>query len=102
MQQKERVCEKIRQKAVTSLLYEVSATPKPGLVDRLNQGAHKDMNFFSFMASSVALSPFFYLCALRGAESNDIDLDKLFNDLRPIGIEAENAMYLATGGCEHA
>lgn len=101
MLNKAELCETIRYNAVTSLLYEVSATPKPGLVDRLNQGAHSDMNFFSFMASSTALSPYFYKCAEKGAEfsesrSNKPDL--LFENLRPLGLAAENTMYQATGG----
>ncbi len=97
----EELCEKIRYKAVTSLLYEVSATPKPGLVDRLNQGSHRDMDFFSFIASAAALSPYFYQCAKIGAEfpntkSNKPDM--LIKNLRPTGLCAEQAMYRATGG----
>jgi len=96
--QKNELCEMIRRNAVTSLLYEVSATPKPGLVDRLNQGAHKDMDFFSFMASSAALSPYFYQCAIKGAEFHENNLEILFVSLRPLGLAAEKAMYQATGG----
>lgn len=97
---KDELCDTIRRNAVTSLLYEVSATPKPGLVDRLNQGAHKDMDFFSFMASSAALSPFFYQCALKGTEfkENNLRLGILFEALRPVGLVAEKAMLMATGG----
>ena len=43
--------------AVQSLLYEVSVTPKPGLVDRENSGSHRDMDFFSFLRSSAVLEP---------------------------------------------
>ncbi len=31
--------------ALEAMLVEVSVTPKPGLVDRNNSGAHRDMNF---------------------------------------------------------
>lgn len=41
--------------AEKSLFYEVLATPKAGLVDRLDQGAHTDMNIYSFVDSSLAL-----------------------------------------------
>ena len=34
--------------AIKSLLYEVTASPKPGLVDRFNSGAHRDMDIFTF------------------------------------------------------
>lgn len=96
--QKDELCEMIRRKAVTSLLYEVSATPKPGLVDRLNQGAHTDMDFFSFMSSSAALSPYFYKCSLMGAEFQGGNPEVLFENLRSVGLAAENAMFAATGG----
>ena len=41
--------------AEKSLFYEALATPKAGLVDRLDQGAHTDMNIYSFVDSSLAL-----------------------------------------------
>lgn len=41
--------------AVKSLLYEVCTTPKPGLLDRRNSGSHRDMDLFTFMASSADL-----------------------------------------------
>ena len=40
--------------AVRALLYEVTTTPKPGLVDRRNSGSHKDMDVFTFMDSAAA------------------------------------------------
>lgn len=92
------LCETIGQYAVMSLLYEVSATPKPGLVDRFNQGAHKDMDFFSFVASSAALSSYFIKCALQGADFQGDNPRHLFNSLRPLGLKAEKAMFKATGG----
>ena len=53
--------------AVEAMLYEVSATPKPGLVDRSNSGAHHDMDFFTFMSSAAALRGYFDECAAIGA-----------------------------------
>jgi triphosphoribosyl-dephospho-CoA synthase len=86
----------ISQKALQALLYEVSASPKPGLVDRLNQGAHKDMDFFTFMASSAALNHYFHHCAIEGINYAGKDPKQLFQVLRSIGIEAEKAMFAAT------
>lgn len=43
--------------AEKSLFYEALATPKAGLVDRLDTGAHSDMNIYSFVDSSLALGP---------------------------------------------
>ena len=45
--------------AVKSLLYELNLTPKPGLVDCHNNGAHNDMDFYTFLDSILSLSPFF-------------------------------------------
>lgn len=84
--------------AVEAMLYEVSATPKPGLVDRSNSGAHKDMNFFSFLSSSAALQQFFYQCAQKGTEFDSLDTIELLRQIRGVGIEAEKKMYQATGG----
>ena len=49
-----------------SLLLEVSATPKPGLVDRLGSGAHTDMDFSTFLASAAAIAPYLTACAQAG------------------------------------
>ncbi|MDK2809969.1 MAG: triphosphoribosyl-dephospho-CoA synthase [Petroclostridium sp.] len=92
------ICEQISQYAVESLLYEVSATPKPGLVDRRNAGAHKDMDYFTFMSSTAALAHYFYKSAVLGAEAAQKDPADLFNNLRALGIEAEKRMFEATGG----
>ena len=60
---------KIARLACQALLYEVAATPKPGLVDRANSGSHKDMDFFTFQASAAALWPYFETCARIGMDS---------------------------------
>ena len=52
--------------ACQALLYEVAATPKPGLVDRENSGSHRDMDFFTFQASAAALYPYFAQCTRIG------------------------------------
>ena len=92
------ICETIAKYALQSLLYEVSATPKPGLVDRCNQGAHQDMDFFTFMSSSAALPFYFFRCALKGLEYAAGNPVELFKELRPLGMEAEKNMLKATGG----
>lgn len=47
--------EELRLKALKAMLREVSASPKPGLVDRENNGSHQDMDFYLFTDSSVRL-----------------------------------------------
>jgi triphosphoribosyl-dephospho-CoA synthase len=76
----------------------VTASPKPGLVDRFNQGAHTDMDFFTFMDSSAALSNYFYDCAAEGAKHADRNPEGLFQALRALGIAAEKGMFEATKG----
>ncbi|MFA6934147.1 MAG: triphosphoribosyl-dephospho-CoA synthase [Sphaerochaetaceae bacterium] len=82
--------------AVKALLYEVTATPKPGLVDRNNNGSHKDMDFFTFMGSSAVLCPYFksaFLTGLGSASPADS-----FVRLRELGKEAERQMFYETKG----
>jgi triphosphoribosyl-dephospho-CoA synthase len=40
-----------------ALLTEVRLTPKPGLVDIRNAGAHRDMDLASFEASTAVVAP---------------------------------------------
>jgi triphosphoribosyl-dephospho-CoA synthase len=84
--------------AQRAILYEVSTTPKPGLVDRDNCGAHKDMDFFTFMASSSALYKGLFECAMEGLNFEEEDSTKLLDRIRRPGIECERAMFEATNG----
>lgn len=81
---------------IKSMLYEVSITPKPGLVDRANSGAHSDMDFFTFLDSTVVFYEYFYNCVKIGLEFKEEDFTQLLLQIRPIGIEAEKTMFLAT------
>ena len=55
-----------------ALLEEVATTPKPGLVDRNNNGAHRDMTFLSFQTSASALRGYWRDCFLTGAETAEL------------------------------
>jgi triphosphoribosyl-dephospho-CoA synthase len=81
-----------------ALRREYELTPKPGLVDRRNTGAHRDMDLASFRASAQALTPFFAGFVVRGADTADRPADTILEALRPIGRDAERAMLAATGG----
>ncbi len=94
----ERICSEIGEYAVRALLYEVSVTPKPGLVDRNNSGAHTDMNFYSFMNSSASLYPYFEACAREGMDHCEEDAKITMKHLRELGMQAENRMLKATAG----
>ena len=84
--------------AVRALLYELAATPKPGLVDQANAGAHSDMNYFTFLDSITALAPYFTAVAREGISRRTQRPQTLFRALRPIGKRAEETMLAATGG----
>ena len=88
----------IAQQAVRALLYEVTTTPKPGLVDRRNSGSHTDMDSFTFMSSAAALGPYFEACARVGQETASLPAPETFSALRPLGCEAEGEMLAATHG----
>ncbi|QSH41376.1 triphosphoribosyl-dephospho-CoA synthase [Lentisphaerota bacterium ZTH] len=75
-----------------SLLAELEAYPKPGMVSHIDSGAHKDMNAKLFEASINALKSYwadFYLAGQSG---------KSIAALRKIGLDAEQSMLSATGG----
>lgn len=90
--------DKISRIAIKALLYEVAVTPKPGLVDRANNGAHKDMDFFSFIDSSLSLLPYFRTCVRLGLKYAEMDDEDLISVLRPEGVLAEKQMLAVTGG----
>ena len=83
--------------ATKALLYEVSISPKAGLVSRLSNGSHKDMNFYTFINSSLALHNYFLNCFDYGQE-NLFSCPYFFKNLRKVGKVAEKEMYEATKG----
>lgn len=83
--------------AQQAVLYEAVVYPKPGLVDPLNSGSHRDMDLFTFIDSSTRLYEGFKQFALLGLNWQDTP-KKLFQAVRPIGIETEKAMLSETGG----
>ena len=83
--------------ATKALLYEVSISPKAGLVSRLSNGSHKDMNFYTFIDSSLALHNYFLNCFDYGQEKL-FSCPNFFKDLREVGKVAEKEMYEATKG----
>lgn len=95
---RQHMAEYIAVRAYLALLQEVKTTPKPGLVDRRNSGAHKDMDMRHFFASANALRPFFCRFAEQGYLTRDLSPEETFTRIRPIGIEAEASMLAATHG----
>lgn len=84
--------------AKQSLIQEVYTTPKPGLVDKKNNGSHNDMTAQTFVSSADSLFPYFKKCVNIGIETSNQSPSQTFEKLRQQGIEAEKSMYMATGG----
>ena len=83
-----------------ALFYEVNTSLKPGLVDRLHNGSHKDMGLSTFINSAYSLSNYFCQCVKEGlsCDCSKKDLPLLFQKLRSIGKQAEKTMLFATQG----
>lgn len=88
----------VAQQAERALLTEAALAPKPGLVDRLNPGAHKDMDLFTFLDSACALRSYFEVCVRQGLAFRWKDEAACFAALRTPGLLAEARMRRATGG----
>lgn len=112
--------------ATKALLYEVAVTPKPGLVDRHNSGAHNDMDFFTFVDSCIALESYFKvieetidrLYSEINSKDNsgladekesfsrekhthsryNINAKQIFSAIQPLGVLAEKNMMETTNG----
>jgi len=94
---KEQNIKKLSALAIKAMLYEVSLSPKPGLVDFTGAGSHSDMNYFSFLDSTSALSVYFRgFCEL--AYHFDGDIEMILPEIRKIGLSSERAMFDATDG----
>ena len=78
--------------ATQALQAELDTTPKPGLVDKDNNGAHRDMDYVMMQLSINTLHPYFVRLALLGFA----DTLPSHTVIRDAGIEAEKAMLAAT------
>ena len=81
--------------ATRALKAELNTTPKPGLVDTHDSGAHRDMDHALMMRSIRAMHPYFVRLATLGYDSTQLPAH---DDIVSIGIEAEKAMFNSTGG----
>lgn len=78
--------------ATMALQSELDTSPKPGLVDTIDAGAHQDMDYNLMCRSIRALHPHFVALAQLGYQ------EKLptSEEIRRLGLEAEREMLLAT------
>ncbi|WP_283604379.1 triphosphoribosyl-dephospho-CoA synthase CitG [Serratia proteamaculans] len=84
--------------AYRALLVEVNLTPKPGLVDRHNNGAHRDMNLGHFYRSARAIGIWLPRFIRQGRDDAFRPAAEQLLRLRPLGLACENHMFQATGG----
>ncbi|SIR71346.1 triphosphoribosyl-dephospho-CoA synthase [Peribacillus simplex] len=82
--------------AVHSLIEEVELTPKPGLVDRVNNGAHQDLTIELMLKSALSLKETFEQIAFI-SYGNSPSLS-LREEIAAIGRNGENRMFETTGG----
>lgn len=87
------VKEEIRQ----ALFDEICTTPKPGLVDREDCGAHRDMNYKLFCKSIEAITGDLGEMFSIGYKWEG-DLNGLFVRIKELGKRTEEKMYIATKG----
>ena len=80
--------------AAGALQAELDTTPKPGLVDRHDAGAHRDMDYALMVRSIRALRPHFADVARWGFAGEEASIA----ELQRMGREAEADMLAATGG----
>lgn len=81
--------EEIGRRAAEALRVEARLTPKPGLVDSNNPGAHTDMDLELMLLSADTLEPFFIELARSQADAELV---------KTLGLRADAAMRQATGG----
>ena len=77
-----------------ALIYEVSLSPKPGLVTLIDQGAHVDMDYIDFINSALVLHDYFKIAYELGEKSTGED----YRELRKFGVIYEEKMKKATAG----
>jgi len=91
-------CTLVADHAYEALVSELMLTPKPGLVDRRNSGAHRDMNLDTFMTSAQVISKYLPRFVQGGYEAPNVAARDFLALARPIGVLCEQEMFEATQG----
>ena len=84
--------------AADALRSEVWLTPKPGLVDSINNGSHSDMDLPLFLRSIDAITPWLHQFYALGQQDFLQPAKAMLMRIRPSGIACEQAMFGATQG----
>ncbi|CAM3256492.1 triphosphoribosyl-dephospho-CoA synthase [Pseudomonas fluorescens] len=91
------LAERLADMAVDALIDEADLSPKPALVDRRGNGAHRDLHLGLMHASALSLWPMFKEMAQAALEFGEVGLP-LREALGRIGREGEQAMLTTTAG----
>lgn len=94
----DRLSHQISSIAIRSIFYELSLTPKPGLVDLAGSGIHTDMDFRTFVDSTASIATYFRELFRKGAACAEGDLPDALPIVRNTGLAMEKAMFLQTKG----
>ncbi|MCF6183403.1 MAG: triphosphoribosyl-dephospho-CoA synthase [Bacteroidales bacterium] len=95
--QKDAFIHKMVSLATRSILFEVSFSPKPGLVHYYDAGTHKDMHYYTFLSSSAVLGSYFKDFVNEGYKFSG-KWEQALPIIRQIGLKAEKEMFTATNG----
>ena len=82
--------------AVQAILYEAACNPSPGLVSKVSNGAHSDMDYFTFLDSATVLITPLIHCAEAGLSADSPK--EIFKQIRQIGQVGEQQMFRKTAG----
>lgn len=80
--------------ATAALQKELDLTPKPGLVDKSDNGAHQDMNYTLMQCSIQSLRPYLTELSKIGFQEELPEAKTIIH----LGQQAENAMFETTSG----
>jgi triphosphoribosyl-dephospho-CoA synthase len=81
-----------------ALRVELMLTPKPGLVDQRNSGAHHDMDVQTFLTSASAIAPWWRRFVQIGYAWASVTAADFLLIVRPAGVLCEQSMFAATRG----
>ena len=91
------LAERLADLAVDALIDEADLSPKPALVDRRGNGAHRDLHLGLMHASALSLWPMFKTMAEAALDIGEVGLP-LREALGRIGRDGEQAMLITTHG----
>ncbi|WP_434798561.1 triphosphoribosyl-dephospho-CoA synthase CitG [Terrisporobacter vanillatitrophus] len=90
----EKLAYEVSQLSLKAMISEVSTFPSFGLVSPVSSGSHEDMDYYTFLHSAMAITPF--LKEMFKVGYSYYSLECIFDAIRDIGKECEEKMYEAT------